>query len=827
MQKYDNENAAKVTVSSGRSPIVLHEFQEAAMRKLNEYNKKDEFNGLLVLPTGAGKTMTAAYWLLKNAIDKDKKVLWIAHRHLLLEQAAETFVLNGYRKANDGSDFLSIRTEYRYRIISGKHDKPINIQRDDDILVCGKDSIVKNLDMLYGWMENKDVFLVIDEAHHAVARTYQRIIEAVRKKVKENGNHLKLLGLTATPYRTDEREKAALGQIFTDDIIYSVGMDTLIKQGILSTPVFQSYETSILAGEKVTSAMIKNIMFSDNLPEDLAEEIAKNSERNNLIVRKYFENIEEYGQTIVFAINVTHAIELKAIFEKYAKKAGIKDFKVDFIVSSVTDMVTGITISKEHNDKAIEQYKLGKIQVLINVNILTEGTDLPQTKAVFLTRPTVSRVLMTQMVGRALRGEAQGGTKEAYIVSFIDNWEDKISFESPETILLEGPPIEQKDSAEYRRQNIRYIAVSLIEEFARIIDETVDTSELENLPFSERIPLGLYMVSYQEEDPSSETSIERNHASLVYNSSKDSYEGFITDLSKIINEYGVTLDRIEDETLDRMIAYCREKYFTQNQLPPVKDIDIASILKYYAYCGREPEFLPIDKLSRDKANLSFIAQDSLDRELSRREEKEYLDGLWNDDSTLLKLFYSEYEYFKRQYDREIDKILDGKVSSEGPKRTWEKRELEKMTLQQWIEHDPVSGMKLRDDVFASAEDKGIYRCAICGMTSPHKKDFQIDHIKPISKGGLTVRENLQLLCRKCNWIKSDHEDDLPLASREVSDDVLPAVTRNGDKIVVTLGDETKRFTITADRKRRGGMTFEIGGHTYAYEFSKGKLGIMK
>lgn len=95
------------------------------------------------------------------------------------------------------------------------------------------------------------------------------------------------------------------------------------------------------------------------------------------------------------------------------------------------------------------------------------------------------------------------------------------------------------------------------------------------------------------------------------------------------------------------------------------------------------------------------------------------------------------------------------------------------------------------------------------------------------KGGLTVRENLQLLCRRCNWIKSDHEDDLPLASREVSEDILPGVVREGDKITVTLGDETKRFTITADRKRRGGMTFEIGGHTYAYEFSKGKLAVMK
>ncbi len=827
MQKYDNNNAAKITVSNGKSEIILHEFQEAAMLKMNEYNKKDEFNGLLVLPTGAGKTMTATYWLLKNATDKKKKILWIAHRHLLLEQAAETFVINSYRKASDGSDFLVNRNEYKYRIVSGNHDQPINIKDDDDILICGKDSIIKNLDVLDSWMGDNDVFLIIDEAHHAVARTYQRIIEAVKAKAKAKHTFVKLLGLTATPYRTNESEKAALGQIFTDDIIYSIGLDTLIKKGILSTPVFQSYETSILAGEKITSAMIKNISFSDNLPEDIAEEIAKNKDRNNLIVRKYFENIDEYGQTIVFAINVTHAIELKAVFEKYAKEYGKDEFKVDFIVSAFRDMITGITISKEHNDEVIEQYRNGKIQVLINVNILTEGTDLPQTKTVFLARPTVSRVLMTQMVGRALRGEAQGGTKEAYIVSFIDNWEDKIAFESPETILLEGPPIELKESAEYKRQSIRYIAVSLIEEFARIIDETVDTRELENLPFSERIPLGLYMVSYQEEDAVNETSMERNHASLVYNSSKSAYEQFIAGLAEVMKKYDVTEDKIEDKILEKMLLYCRNKYFANIQLPPVKDIDIESILKYYAYCGREPEFLPIDKMSREKANLSYIAQDSLDRDLSRREEKAYLDELWNDESTLLKLFYSEFDYFKRQYDKEIDKILEGKVSSEGPKRTWEQRELEKMTLQQWIEHDPVSGMKLREEVFASAEENGIYRCVLCGLSSPHKKDFQIDHIKPISKGGLTTRENLRLLCRKCNWIKSDHEDDLPLAYRDVSDDVLPCVARKGDKILVTLGDETKRFTITPDRKRRGGMTFQIGGKTYAYEFSKGKLAIMK
>ncbi|MCM1258195.1 MAG: hypothetical protein NC307_10125 [Roseburia sp.] len=174
---------------------------------------------------------------------------------------------------------------------------------------------------------------------------------------------------------------------------------------------------------------------------------------------------------------------------------------------------------------------------------------------------------------------------------------------------------------------MRYVAVSLVEEFAKIVDETVDTKELENLPFSERIPLGLYMVSYQEVDLENEISMERNHASLVYSSSKSAYELFIADTASVIQKFGIVGDQIDDSTTRKMIDYCRGTYFSGEMLPPVEDMDIEAILKYYAYYGREPEFIPIDKMSRDKANLSYIAQDSLDRELSRQEEREYLDKL--------------------------------------------------------------------------------------------------------------------------------------------------------------------------------------------------------
>jgi len=173
--------------------------------------------------------------LLKNAVDKGKKVIWIAHRQLLLEQAADTFKSNAY------TGEMVNHTEFTYRIISGVHDKPIHIKPEDNILIVGKDSIVRKLDLLDKWLQNEDVYLVVDEAHHAVAKSYKKIIEFVKKKVYS----LKLLGLTATPFRTSDEEKGALKQIFTDDIVYKTDLQQLIDKTILAYPYYDECETKL------------------------------------------------------------------------------------------------------------------------------------------------------------------------------------------------------------------------------------------------------------------------------------------------------------------------------------------------------------------------------------------------------------------------------------------------------------------------------------------------------------------------------------------------------------------------------------------------------
>ena len=190
---YDNKNAATVPVENGKSPRSLYKHQEDAIKALNKINDRDNINTLVVLPTGGGKTLTAVWWLLKNAVNNHDKVLWLAHRHLLLEQAAEAFVLNAY------SDLLPQRKEISYRLISGIHDKPVHIKDSDDILICGKDSIVRSLDKLDSWMKGSDIYLVVDEAHHSVARTYKKIIDYVKDYAAKDHSCVKLIGLTATP----------------------------------------------------------------------------------------------------------------------------------------------------------------------------------------------------------------------------------------------------------------------------------------------------------------------------------------------------------------------------------------------------------------------------------------------------------------------------------------------------------------------------------------------------------------------------------------------------------------------------------------------------
>lgn len=730
----ENINAQTITPALGKNPRQLYEHQEEAIRKLDAMDKRGSFRTLLVLPTGGGKTLTAAYWLLRNAVDQNKKILWLAHRHLLLEQAAEAFARNAY------TDTMVNRTVFNYRIISGMHDKPVHIQKTDRILIASKDSMIRSLDKLKNWLNGEEIYLVIDEAHHAVAKSYKKIIQYVADHTKS----MKLLGLTATPFRTSEDEQGALKQVFTDDIVYKTDLDTLIKKGILATPTFIDCNTNIQFTEHLGVQALKSIENLDTLPENIANDIADNKERNRIIVEEYLHNYEKYGQTIVFALNKVHAIALNKLFNEKGKAYGIRS---EFIISEVQDMITGITISNADNERKIEAYRNGEIQVLINVNILTEGTDLPKTHTVFLTRPTVSTTLMTQMVGRALRGLKAGGTKEAYIVTFIDDWNDKIAWVNPET-LTEAEYHEKETLAETQKQQIRLIAISKIEEFARMADAAVDTSALDSTPAIELIPLGMYMLS----------TLECNHQILVYNSTQNAYQSLIRDLPNLMEHYGIEGETIPEETLDDMIEHCFQSYFDENMIPSCNRNDIEHLLKFYAQKAVAPLFVTIDEMERKKLDVSEIAKKIYDEDMRRSEKNAYIQSLWAEEGSLLPVYYTNPYFFKKLIDLELDK-LDGdiEIAAAEPQTEAELRNLEQFPLQKIIELYPKIGLQLKEDAFAAARnDDGSYVCAGCGEVFPTRLFLQVDHIVPMAKGGLSVPDNLQVLCRTCNQRKGDH-----------------------------------------------------------------------
>ena len=730
----ENNNAQPITPARGKKPRQLYEHQEEAIRKLDAMDKRESFRTLLVLPTGGGKTLTAAYWLLRNAVDQNKKILWLAHRHLLLEQAAEAFARNAY------TDTMVNRTVFNYRIISGMHDKPVHIQKTDRILIASKDSMIRSLDKLKNWLNGEEIYLVIDEAHHAVAKSYKKIIQYVADHTKS----MKLLGLTATPFRTSEDEQGALKQVFTDDIVYKTDLDTLIKKGILATPTFIDCNTNIQFTEHLGVQALKSIENLDTLPENIANDIADNKERNRIIVEEYLHNYEKYGQTIVFALNKVHAIALNKLFNEKGKAYGIRS---EFIISEVQDMITGITISNADNERKIEAYRNGEIQVLINVNILTEGTDLPKTHTVFLTRPTVSTTLMTQMVGRALRGLKAGGTKEAYIVSFVDDWNDKIAWVNPET-LTEAEYHEKETLAETQKQQIRLIAISKIEEFARMADAAVDTSALDSTPAIELIPLGMYMLS----------TLECNHQILVYNSTQNAYQSLIRDLPNLMEHYGIEGETIPEETLDDMTEHCFQSYFDENMIPSCNRNDIEHLLKFYAQKAVAPLFVTIDEMERKKLDVSEIAKKIYDEDMRRSEKNAYIQSLWAEEGSLLPVYYTNPYFFKKLIDLELDK-LDGdiEIAAAEPQTEAELRNLEQFPLQKIIELYPKIGLQLKEDAFAAARnDDGSYVCAGCGEVFPTRLFLQVDHIVPMAKGGLSVPDNLQVLCRTCNQRKGDH-----------------------------------------------------------------------
>ena len=310
---------------------------------------------IAVAPTGAGKTVIFAE-TVRQAAEKGRSVLILVHRDELLQQTS--------RKLHDvGVDHGLIKAGYTARLservqvasVQTLHARAIRSNRIE--------------------MPPADL-IVVDECHHARARTYQAILDAYPNAT--------VVGFTATPCRGDGR---GLGNLF-ESMVQCPQVAELTGLGYLVPAKIYAPSQPDLKGVRVSCG-------------DYAEaELAKRVDTQQLVgdVVTHYLRLAQGRRTVVFAVNVAHSIHLRDEF----CRAGIAAEHVD-----------GSTPAEERT-AILRRFAAGEVDVLCNVGVLTEGWDCPNASCLVLARPTKSLGLYRQMVGRVLRPAA--GKTDALIL---------------------------------------------------------------------------------------------------------------------------------------------------------------------------------------------------------------------------------------------------------------------------------------------------------------------------------------------------------------------------------------------------------------------------
>lgn len=724
-REYDVAVARRSSVSKRPAP-----HQVEALQNLDYWYKSPPTKpcgGIVVIPTGGGKTFTAEHFLCRNPISDGFKVLWLAHTHHLLEQAYFSF-----------SDLVGLISEpkniLRTRVVSGTtgHFPVHSIQRTDDVIVSSLQTIsnaIKNrhkqLDQFLA-SANGRLFVVFDEAHHSPAPSYRNLI----LNLSERSPQMRLMGLTATPTYTDEKRRGWLHKLFPQGIIYQVSPQNLMAAGILARPILEEAPTDFEANFDENDYE-KWVGTNRDLPDTIVTSLAMSRERNEYIASYYANDREKYGKTIVFADRWEQCEQLSEALKK-------RDVKADAIYSHV-DANPGTAEARNRrtsaeNAEILNAFRSGKIDVLINIRMATEGTDVPDAQTVFLTRQTTSQILLTQMVGRALRGPKFGGTDNAFIVSFIDNWRHRINWAQYDQIAA---GLADETTPEYgKRPPLQLISIDLVRRLARQMDSGINVNPA---PYKTFLPLGWYRVEYYAQVEGTDDTEPIGQLVMVFENEKTSFEKFIetlkqTDL-KQFEEESVRLNDIREGLED-----WRKRFFQDHSSRGGGGLleDMFSVARHMAQNHQiAPKFFSFDV--RDQHNLDEIAQGHLSLRMNDIEKAAALKAEYTRTDRYWKTIYNSYLLFKSHYDGCINRLLDASEHEVDP----QKHQPMFKTPQMVPMSEPPDELKRR------VKSRDGNRCLCCGY-SKRITLLCVDHISPKYHGGDHLLDNLQTLCRTCN-----------------------------------------------------------------------------
>ena len=293
---------------------------------------KSNAGGIVVLPTGGGKTFTAIRFLCTSVIANGYKILWLAHTHHLLDQAFIAF-------EKSVGTIPEPKMSLTARVVSGTppHDHIRNVESTDDVVVATLQTIrLAFLDRhprLMAFLEaaGDRLCVVFDEAHHSPAPSYRKLLKAMRA---DHAPEMILIGLTATPTHTDLKKIGWLKELFPQGIIHQSKARDLLADGILARPNFEKIPTKF-SPDFDEIEYVKWVDTYRDLPEDVIEALALNRERNALIAKHYVENRERYGRTIIFAERWFQCEQIASFLERSDVRVGSVYSRADAQPSTV------------------------------------------------------------------------------------------------------------------------------------------------------------------------------------------------------------------------------------------------------------------------------------------------------------------------------------------------------------------------------------------------------------------------------------------------------------------------------------------------------------
>ena len=321
------------------SEISPNKTQREALDNLETLRKDSKGKALIISATGTGKTFLSAFDVAKV---KPKRCLFIVHRTNIAIKAKETFA----------------------KVIK---DKTLGLytgdKKDSAEYLFATIQTLKNPKVLEGFLKSEFDYIVIDEVHHAEAKSYKRVLDYFKPKF--------LLGMTATPERTDD---ADIFKLFDYNIAYEIRLHQALEEDLLCPFHYFAIEDFYIESEK-------------SLAKDFSKLTNDNRVEHIIAKMNIYKFSGSHRSALMFVSNVSEAKQL-------ATKLTEKGISAKALTSQD---------SEKYRSDVINQLESNKLEVIVTVDIFNEGIDIPCVNQVILLRPTQSAIVYIQQLGRGLR----------------------------------------------------------------------------------------------------------------------------------------------------------------------------------------------------------------------------------------------------------------------------------------------------------------------------------------------------------------------------------------------------------------------------------------